>query len=49
LADYGIFNYIIVKAGEAEITQIVKENADLLRRLAEFRPALKLHEDTGHH
>jgi len=49
LADYGIFNYIIVKAGEAEIAQIVKENADLLRRLAEFRPALKLHDTTSHH
>lgn len=47
--DHQIFNYIIVKAGESEIAQIVKENAGLLKRLADFRPALALHEDTGHH
>jgi hypothetical protein len=49
VVDYGIFNFIILAAGEAERTNIVKENADLLRRLAEFRPALKLQETTGHH
>ena len=40
--DHGITNYIIVKAGEAEIAKILKENATLLDRLAQFRGSLKV-------
>jgi hypothetical protein len=41
-------NYIIVKAGEAEIAKIVKENANLLDRLAKFRSTLKVDMAMAH-
>jgi len=47
--DHAITNYIIVKAGEAEIEKIVKENANLLDRLARFRSSLKVDVSVGHH
>jgi hypothetical protein len=46
--DHAIFNYIIMKAGEKETEKIVTENAGLLKRLAEFRPALKVKVESGH-
>ncbi|MEJ0034301.1 MAG: hypothetical protein WDO15_29965 [Bacteroidota bacterium] len=47
--DHAILNYIIVKAGEAEIEKILKENANLLDRLAQFRPSLKVNAGLAHH
>lgn len=46
--DHGITNYIIVKAGEAEIQKILKENASLLDRLAQFRSSLKVDVTVAH-
>jgi hypothetical protein len=46
--DHAIFNYIIMQAGAKETEQVVKENAGLLKRLAEFRPALKVNTESGH-
>ncbi|MEI9922011.1 MAG: hypothetical protein WDO14_24935 [Bacteroidota bacterium] len=46
--DHAIFNYIIVKAGEAEIQNILKENASLLERLANFRSTLKVNTGSTH-
>jgi hypothetical protein len=46
--DHAILNYIIVKAGEAEIAKIVKENANLLDRLAQFRSSLQVNASLTH-
>ena len=46
--DHAMFNYIIVKAGEAEIQKILKENANLLDRLASFRSSLKVNVSSEH-
>jgi hypothetical protein len=47
--DHQIFNYIIVEAGQSERAQIVKENANLLNRLAQFRPSLKVNTESVQH
>jgi hypothetical protein len=39
---HSIFNYIIIAAGETEKAKILEENKDLLRRLAEYNPTLKV-------
>jgi hypothetical protein len=44
---HSIFNYIIVPAGEDEKAKIVEENKELLRRLAEYRPVLKIEKDNA--
>lgn len=46
--DHQIFNYIITQAGEKETERIVNDNAGLLRRLAEYKPALKVNAASGH-
>lgn len=46
-----IFNYIILPAGDTEKARIIEENKDLLRRLAEYKPYLKVDTsaDSHHH
>jgi len=39
---HSIFNFIIIAAGETEKAKIIEENKDLLRRLAEYKPILKV-------
>jgi len=39
---HSIFNFIIIAAGETEKAKIVEDNKDLLRRLAEYKPYLKV-------
>jgi hypothetical protein len=39
---HSIFNFIIIAAGETEKAKIIEENKDLLRRLAEYKPVLKV-------
>ncbi len=40
--EHSIFNYIILPAGETEKAKIIEENKDLLRRLEEYKPYLKI-------
>ena len=40
--EHSIFNYIILPAGETEKAKIIEENKDLLRRLEEYKPILKV-------
>jgi hypothetical protein len=40
--EHSIFNFIIVPAGETEKAKILEANKDLLRRLAEYKPYLKV-------
>jgi hypothetical protein len=40
--EHCIFNFIILPAGETEKANIVKANKDLLRRLGEYKPYLKI-------
>jgi len=50
--EHSIFNFIIIPAGETEKAQIVEANKDLLRRLAEYKPYLKIETEatpTTHH
>ncbi|HLY69652.1 MAG TPA: hypothetical protein VKR53_07975 [Puia sp.] len=42
-----IFNFIIIPAGDAEKARIVEANKDLLRRLAEYKPYLKINTETS--
>jgi hypothetical protein len=39
---HSIFNFIIMAAGEAEKAKIIEENKDLLKRLADYKPFLKV-------
>lgn len=47
--EYSIFNFIILPAGDMEKAKIIEENKDLLRRLAEYKPYLKVDTDTDDH
>ncbi len=49
--EHSIFNYIILPAGDTEKARIIEENKDLLRRLAEYKPYLKVdtNADSHHH
>jgi hypothetical protein len=50
--EYCIFNFIILPAGDTEKGMIVEANKDLLRRLAEYKPYLKIKTEatlTTHH
>jgi hypothetical protein len=48
--EHSIFNYIIIPAGDTEKARIIEENKDLLRRLAEYKPYLKVDINAeGHH
>ena len=40
--EHAIFNYIIIPAGETEKARIIAQNKDLLRKLAEYKPYLKV-------
>jgi hypothetical protein len=42
---HSIFNFIIIAAGESEKAKILEDNKDLMRRLAEYKPYLKI--ETG--
>ena len=44
---HSIFNFIIVPAGEDEKAKIMEEDKDLLRRLAEYKPLLKIEKDNA--
>jgi len=46
---HAIFNYIILPVGEMEKARIIDENKDLLRRLAEYKPYLKVEPGASHH
>jgi len=39
---HSIFNFIIIAAGETEKAKILEDNKDLMRRLAEYKPFLKI-------
>jgi hypothetical protein len=43
--EHSIFNYIIIAAGETEKDKILEDNKDLIKRLAEYKPFLKI--ETG--
>lgn len=45
----GPFNYIIIPAGEKETERIIAENKDLLKRLAAYKPYLKVNQVETHH
>jgi hypothetical protein len=47
--EHSIFNYIILPAGDTEKARIIKENKDLLRRLAEYQPCLMVETSTDSH
>ena len=47
--EHSIFNYIILPAGDMEKAAIIEENKDLLRRLAEYKPYLKVDTNTDSH
>ena len=42
-----IFNFIILPAGDMEKAGIIEANKDLLRRLAEYKPYLKINTETS--
>jgi hypothetical protein len=46
---HSIFNYIILPAGDTEKAAIIKENQDLLRRLAEYQPYLMVEKSAADH
>ena len=47
--EHSIFNYIILPAGDTEKARIIEENKDLLRRLAEYQPCLRIEPDAAGH
>ena len=47
--EHSIFNYIILPAGDTEKAMIVEASKDLLRRLAEYKPYLKVDLEAHHH
>jgi hypothetical protein len=47
--EHSIFNYIILPAGDTEKASIIKENQDLLQRLAEYQPYLRIEPMAGNH
>jgi hypothetical protein len=47
--EYSIFNYIILPAGDTEKAGIIEENKDLLRRLAEYKPYLRIDPTADNH
>jgi hypothetical protein len=47
--EHSIFNYIILPAGDTEKAGIIKENKDLLRRLAEYQSCLNIEPGTASH
>jgi hypothetical protein len=47
--EHSIFNYIILPAGDTEKARIIKENKDLLRRLAEYQSCLRIEPDAAAH
>ncbi len=47
--EHSIFNYIILPAGDTEKAGIIEENKDLLRRLAEYKPYLKVDINANGH
>lgn len=48
---HSIFNYIGIAAGETEKAKIIEDNKDLLKRLAAYKPYLKvdLNDNMSHH
>jgi hypothetical protein len=42
-----IFNFIIIPAGEMEKAGIIEANKDLLRRLGQYKPYLKINTETS--
>lgn len=47
--EHSIFNYIILPAGDIEKARIIEENKDLLRRLGEYKPYLKVDANAESH
>jgi hypothetical protein len=47
--EHSIFNYIILPAGDTEKARIIEENKDLLRRLAEYQPCLRIDPSADKH
>lgn len=47
--EHSIFNYIILPVGDTEKATIIEKNKDLLRRLAEYKPYLKIEPSTVSH
>ena len=47
--EYSIFNVIILPAGDMEKAKIIEENKDLLRRLGEYKPFLKVDTNADSH
>ena len=45
----GPYGYIIVPANEAEKTEIVTDNKELLKRLVDYKPYFKITPGGGHH
>jgi len=43
------FNYIVLTAGKTETARIIEENKNLLKRLAEYKPYLRVKSDEQHH
>jgi hypothetical protein len=46
---HSMFNYIIIAAGETEKAKIIEDSKDLLKRLAEYKPYLKLENTSAEH
>ena len=49
LGDASPHGYIILSAGKTEKAEIVEENKNLLKRLAEYKSYYEIHEDEMHH
>lgn len=43
------FNYMVLPAGKTETARIIEENKSLLKRLAMYKPYLKVKSDERHH
>jgi hypothetical protein len=47
--EHSIFNLIIIPAGDTEKAAIIESNADLIRRLGEYKDCLKIDPQDGSH